>query len=170
MEAHKRAQKNVDAKWTKKHGKNHFGYKLHASVDKRYKVIGPVIITNVAVADTTIFEDLLDANNTSRDVYADRGYPSAQREAGLNKAGGRVHMQRKGTAKKALSATQKQRNRGIATPRARVEHVFGALAQMGGKLVRCIGIVRTTFALSIKAASYNLKRMVFLRKKGLAAF
>jgi len=28
--------------------------------------------------------------------------------------------------------------------------VFGALAQMGGKLVRCMGIVRVTFALSLK--------------------
>lgn len=32
---HKRAQKDVDARWTKKHGKSHFGDKLHASVDKR---------------------------------------------------------------------------------------------------------------------------------------
>jgi len=93
--AHKRAQKDVDAKWTKKHGKNHFGYKLHASVDKRYKVIRKVIITDAAVADTTVFEDLLDTCNTSRDVYADRGYPSAQREAGLKQAGWRAHIQRK---------------------------------------------------------------------------
>ena len=166
---HKRAQKDVDAKWTKKHGKNHFGYKLHASVDKRYKVIRKVIITDAAVADTTVFEDLLDTKNTSRDVYADRGYPSAQREADLKQAGWRAHIQRKGTARKAISATQKKRNRRIATPRARVEHVFGALAQMGGKLVRCMGIVRTTFALNLKAASYNLKRMVFLKEQSRAA-
>ena len=168
--APKRAQKDVDGKWTKKHGKNHFGYKLHASVDKRYKVIRKLIVTDAAVADTTVFEELLDPNNTSRDVYADRGYPSAKREADLKQAGWRVHIQRKGTATKAISATQKRRNRRIATPRARVEHVFGALAQMGGKLVRCMGIVRTTFALNLKAASYNLKRMVFLKERGLAAF
>lgn len=36
--AHKRAQKVVDAKWTKKHGKSHFDYKLHASIDKRHKL------------------------------------------------------------------------------------------------------------------------------------
>jgi hypothetical protein len=48
---------------------------------------------------------------------------------------------------------QKLLNRRIATPRARVEHVFGALAQMGWQLVRCVGIVRTTFSLSLKAAS-----------------
>ena len=168
--AHKRAQKDVDAKWTKKHNKSHFGYKLHASVDKRYKLIRKVIITNAAVADACVFEDLLDPNNTSRDVYADRGYPSVRREADLAQAGWRVQIQRRGTATKAISATQKQRNRGIATPRARVEHVFGALAQMGGKLVRCMGIVRTRFALNLKAASYNLKRMVFLKERGLAAF
>lgn len=28
---HRRAQKDVDARWTKKHGKNHFGCKVHAS-------------------------------------------------------------------------------------------------------------------------------------------
>lgn len=41
---------------------------------------------------------------------------------------------------------------------------------MGGKLVRCLGIVRTTFVLQLKAASYNLKRLVFLNGRGLAPF
>ncbi len=88
----------------------------------------------------------------------------------LKQAGWRVHIQRRGHATKGISETQKQRNRGIATPRARVEHVFGALAQMGGKLVRCLGIVRTTFVLQLKAAGYNLKRLVFLKEHGVAPF
>lgn len=167
---HKRAQKDVDAKWTRKHGKNHFGYKLHASVDKRYKLIRKIAVTHAAVPDTSVFEELLDLSNTSRDVYADRGYPSIEREARLKQAGWRVHIQRRGHATKGISDTQKRRNRAIATPRARVEHVFGALAQMGGKLVRCLGIVRTTFALHLKAASYDLKRLVFLKEHGLAPF
>jgi IS5 family transposase len=168
--AHKRAQKDVDSRWTKKHGKSHFGYKLHASVDKRCKLIRKLAVTHAAVADTTVFEELLDTTNTSRDVYADRGYPSAEREHNLNQAGWRVHIQRKGTAKRAISEAQKQRNRRIATPRARVEHVFGALAQMGGKLVRCLGIVRTTLTLHLKAAAYNLKRLVFLKESGMKPF
>lgn len=167
---HKRAQKDVDARWTKKHGKNHFGYKLHASVDKRCKLIRKLAVTDAAVSDSTVFEQLLDPSNTSRDVYADRGYPSAEREKSLSEAGWRVQIQRKGTAQRAISQTQKQRNRRIATPRARVEHVFGALAQMGGKLVRCKGIVRATLSLHLKAAAYNLKRLVFLRESGLKPF
>lgn len=69
-----------------------------------------------------------------------------------------MHIQRKSGATKGISDAQKKRNRRIATPRARVEQVFGALAQMGGKLVRCMGIVRVTFALHLKAVNYNLKR------------
>jgi len=36
----KRRQKDIiDATWTKKHGKSHFGYKLSINVDKQYKII-----------------------------------------------------------------------------------------------------------------------------------
>ena len=35
----KRRQKDIDATWTKKHGKRFFGYKLSINVDKKYKVI-----------------------------------------------------------------------------------------------------------------------------------
>ncbi|WP_211172348.1 transposase [Massilia forsythiae] len=129
---HKRAQKDVDAKWTKKHGKNHFGYKLHAGIDKRCKLMRRIIVTHAAVADTIIFEELHYPSNTSRDMYADRGYPSIERETNLKQAGWRVHIQRRGHATKGISETQKRLNRSIATPRARVEHVFGSLAPMGG--------------------------------------
>ena len=51
-----------------------------------------------------------------------------------------------------------------------VEHVFGAMRHMGGKLVRCMGIVRATFALNLKTASYNLQRLVYLKERGVPAF
>jgi len=62
-------------------------------------------------------------------------------------------MQRKGSAFKPISETQKLRKRRIARPRARVEHVFGAMRYMGGKVVRCMGIVRATFTLRLKTAT-----------------
>jgi hypothetical protein len=75
-------------------------------------------VTHATVADTTVFEPLLDPSNTSRDVYADRGNPSEEREHNLTRAGWRVHIQRRGTAQRGVSDTQKQRNGRIATPRA----------------------------------------------------
>lgn len=35
----KKRQKDVDARWTKKHGKSHYGYKNHINVDRRHKLI-----------------------------------------------------------------------------------------------------------------------------------
>jgi IS5 family transposase len=61
---HKRAHKDVDARWTKKHGKRYFGYKL----------LLKLAVMHAAVADTTVFFKSL-GSNTSRDVFADRGYP-----------------------------------------------------------------------------------------------
>jgi IS5 family transposase len=37
--AAKRCQKDVDAHWTKKHGKTHYGYKNHVNVDRKHKLI-----------------------------------------------------------------------------------------------------------------------------------
>ena len=55
-----------------------------------------------------------------------------------------------------------RRNRRIAKPRARVEHVFAALEQMGGKVLRSIGLARATLHLNWKAAAYNLRRLCSL--------
>jgi IS5 family transposase len=55
-----------------------------------------------------------------------------------------------------ICGTQKQRNRRIATPQARVEHVFGTMRHVEEKLVSCTGIVRATFAFYLETASYNL--------------
>jgi len=73
--------------------------------------------------------------------------------------GWRPHIQRKGQAGKPISERGKARNKRIASPRARVEHVFASLAQMGGKMIRSIGLARAEFGLMVKSAVYNLKRM-----------
>ncbi len=54
--------------------------------------------------------------------------------------------------------------------RARVEHVFATINQMGGKLIRTIGQARANFAMTMMAACYNLKRMVYFNKAGITAF
>src|SRR4051812_15579322 len=61
----KKAQKDVDARWTKKHGKSYFGYKNHVTIDRKHKLgrvlnwgfRGGVISASGAVSD----EELTDA-------------------------------------------------------------------------------------------------------------
>lgn len=166
----KRRQKDTDATWTKKHGKSHFGFKLSVNVDKKYKVIRKIETGTASTHDTQHFDAVLDDGNTSQDVFADRGYPSEAREAKLKETGFRNHIQRKGKRNKPLSACQQRRNQRIAKTRARVEHVFAAIEQMGGKMIRTIGQARANFAMTMMATCHNLKRLAYFSRAGVPAF
>lgn len=166
----KRRQKDLDATWTKKHGKSHHGYKLSVNVDKKHKFIRKIVTDTASTHDSQHFDAVIDPANTSRDVYADRGYPSEEREAWLKANGYRNRIQRKGHRNKPLSETQRGRNQRIAKSRARVEHPFAAIEQMGGKLIRTIGQARANFAMTMMAACYNLKRLTYFQRVGIVAF
>lgn len=163
----KRRQKDRDATWTKKHGKSYFGYKVSVNADKQYKLIRKVKVSTASEHDTLHLEDVLDPRNTSQDLYADKGYVDKERETRLKATGLRVHIQRKAAKGKPLSACQKGRNTRIAKTRARVEHVFASLEQMGGKGLRCIGLDRAALQLNFKAATYNLRRLCSLKTCGI---
>jgi len=75
--------------------------------------------------------------------------PSKEREAWLKENGYRNQIQRKGSSNKPLSECQQRRNHRIAKTRARVEHIFGVIEQMGGKAVRTIGQSRASFAINV---------------------
>ena len=166
----KRSQKDLDATWTKKHGKSHYGYKLSVNVDKKHKIIRDIETGTASTHDGDHFEEVIDPANTSKDVYADRGYPSKEREAWLKAKGYRNRIQRKGQRNKPLSKAQKRRNHTIAKIRARVEHVFASIAQMGGKSIRTIGQERANFAMTLMAACYNIKRLAYFHHAGIKAF
>jgi IS5 family transposase len=85
----KRRQKDLDPSWTKKHGKSHYGYKLSVCVDRKHKLIRRLKTDTASTHDSQHFEALLDSGNTCRDVYADRGYASKEREETLQAKGKR---------------------------------------------------------------------------------
>ncbi len=54
--------------------------------------------------------------------------------------------------------------------RARVEYVFGAQSNdMGGTLVRSIGLVRARARIGLKNLAYNMRRLVQLERLAAAA-
>ena len=55
----KRRQKDTEARWTKKHGKSHYGYKNHVNIDRRHKLIRRFRVTDAAVHDSQVIEELL---------------------------------------------------------------------------------------------------------------
>lgn len=72
----KRRQKDLDATHTKKHGKSHFGYKLSVSVAVKHRFIRKIATGTASGHDGHHFDEVLDEDNTGRDAYADKAYPS----------------------------------------------------------------------------------------------
>jgi IS5 family transposase len=90
----KTRQKDVDARWTKKNNVPHFGYKNHISLDVRHKIIRAYEVSDAALHDSNIFQQLLTKNN-SRDVWADSAYRSVDAIRWLKEASCQEHIQRK---------------------------------------------------------------------------
>ena len=147
-------------RWTKKHGKSNYGYKNHVNVDRRHKLVRRYRVTDAAVHDSQIVDDILDPDNTASDVWADSAYRSAEIEAKLEEKGLKSRIHRKGYRNKPLSEREKRGNTTRSKVRARVEHVFGAQSNdMGGTLVRSIGMVRARARIGLKNLAYNMRRL-----------
>ena len=156
----KRSQKDVDARWTKKHGKSHYGYKNHVNVDRMHKLVRRYHVTDAAVHDSQAVEDLLTRGNTGSGVWADAAYRSAEIEAVLKARKLTSHIHRKGKRGKPLTGQAQKSNRTKSSVRVRVEHIFGAQANdMGGTLVRTIGLVRAKAKIGMKNLAYNMRRL-----------
>jgi IS5 family transposase len=156
---HKRRRKDVDARWTKKNGKSFYGYKNHVSVDVKHKLIRGYAVTDAALHDSNVFEQVL-ADNTSKDVWADSAYRSAERLQHLAQDGFREHIQRKGSRKHPLPPREREGNRSRSRIRSRVEHVFGVQVQRAGHLLlRTVGIIRARAKIGLRNLAYNIDRM-----------
>jgi transposase, IS5 family len=159
---HKLSQKDVEARWTKKNGVSYFGYKDHLCIDVDYGFIRRYEITDAAVHDSKAIGALLDEANEGDGLWADSAYRSTLLEAVLALMGFESQINERGNRHHPLSETQQQTNRVKSQTRARVEHVFGAwVMQMGGKVVRSIGLVRAKTHLGLKNLTYKFLRYRF---------
>jgi IS5 family transposase len=161
----KAAQKDTDARWTKKHGNTFFGYKNHVQTDVKYKFVRDYQVTDASVHDSQVFVELLDPENTSADVYADSAYRSEEMVKTLDDLRYRAHLQRKGHRNKPLTAREKQGNRTRSRTRSRIEHIFGVQAKkMGDTILRCIGLARARCKIGLRNLAYNLDRYAMLKQ------
>jgi IS5 family transposase len=115
--------------------------------------------------DSQAVDHLLMRGNTGAGVWADSAYRSEEMEAKLRDRKLTSHIHRKGKPGKPLTEQAKGSNRTKSTVRVRVEHVFGAQTNdMGGTLVRTIGMVRARAKIGMKNLTYNMRRLVQLRR------
>ena len=151
-----------DARWTKKHGRSWYGYKLHANADARYKLIRQAKVTAANVDDGQTLKDVLDRGNTGARVLADRGYDAQANRELLQTSGLKDGIARRTRPGQERRQRLDARNRAINHIRARGEHVFAGLEQLGGKCVRALTLASNELAILLKCAAYNVRRLVWL--------
>ena len=165
----KHAQKDKDARWTKKNDESFYGYKNHVGVDKAYKLIRKWDATDAAVHDSQKLSDVLDLANIGSGVWADSAYRSVEIEAHLKENGLQSRIHRRAARNRPLSERQKSANTTRSKVRARAEHVFGHQQNsMGGKIVRTIGMARARFKIGMMNLGYNIRRLVQLERLAAA--
>ncbi|TFL15972.1 IS5 family transposase [Jannaschia formosa] len=156
----KRSQKDTDARWTKKRRRSHYGYKNHVNVDRKHKLVRRHRVSDVGLNDSRAVDHLLMRDNTGSGVWADAAYRSEEIDSKLRDRKLRSQVHRKGMRGKPLTEQAKNSNRTKSSVRVRVEHVFGAQANdMGGTLVRTIGLVRARAKIRMKSLVYNMRRL-----------
>lgn len=161
--ARKKAQKDLDADWTRKHGKSYHGYKNHVKVDAGSKIIDHYVVTPASVSDGSMAWDLLDEADQGQELYADKGYDWLDVKEGIALAKMKDCVLKQSRRNKPLSEAEEQRNKELSRVRARVEHVFGSMnKQLHGLSVRCIGLARATFRVGLTNLCYNFLRSLHL--------
>ena len=166
---HTLAQKDIDARWTKKNGASHYGYKNHINRDAGHGFIRRYTVTDASVHDSQVLGQVLDADNADDELWADSAYLSIAIVAVLEMMGFESHINERAYRNRPLSEQQIADNRERSKTRAKVEHVFGSMVnEMGGKVVRTIGLARAETMLGLKNLTYNFKRYVFWLKQDMA--
>ncbi len=125
---------------------------------------------SAAVHDSIALPDILDEDNEDDEVWADSAYRSALIEWFLALLNWCSQIHERGYRNHPLTQEQKEKNRSKSKIRAKVEHVFGTwVNEMGGKLVRSIGLERARANLGLRNLTYNLKRYVYLKTRAAQA-
>ena len=154
-------QKDSEARWAKKNNETHFGFKNHAKVDAKSKLIIKGKTTGANVHDSQVFKDLVD--KTDNAVFADSAYESAENERYvLGDCDCEDFFMFKGRHGHPLTEEEKATNTLRSRIRVRVEHVFGRMSQMGMDVVRTIGMKRGSQHNTLSNLVYNMDRYAFL--------
>lgn len=154
-------QKDLDARWVKKNGVSHYGYKNSISIDETYGLIRRHVVTPANIHDSQMLPALLDGENGESMVWADSAYQSRMVDSFLKDAGYESKIQEKGSRQHPLSDAAKERNRERSKTRSRVEHVFAQMEMaMGGKLTRCIGLARVKAWWCLRNLVFNFLRFM----------
>ena len=159
----KLAQKDLDARWTKKNAICFFGYKNHIKIDDKSEIITKYHVTDASVHDSQALDILLDDTDIGQDLHADSAYVGQKQDATIEKYQINNKVHEKGYKDAPLTEIQKESNTEKSRTHARVEHIFGFMENtMNSMTLDCIGIKRATENVGMMNLVYNMFRKIQL--------
>ena len=159
----KLAQKDVDARWTKKNNTNYYGYKDHVKADEKSKLIDTYTVTDASVHDSQETDSLLSEKDKGQPLHADSAYSGEPVAQVVEKKEMINQIHEKGYRNNPLTEEQKENNKVKSKTRARVEHIFGFIENsMNGSFIRTIGMKRATAVVGLMNLTYNIFRAIQL--------
>jgi IS5 family transposase len=152
---------DADARYAKKNGKSYYGYKAHVSTDGDEQLICRAKITAAHVDDSQVFRELIAPS--TRAVYADKIYDSHRNKDWLADHGIANGILKKAHKSLKLTPEQHERNARRGRKRRLIERVFAHFKQWQHyRRVRYLGLVKNQLELTLKAVTYNLRRLASL--------
>jgi IS5 family transposase len=162
---HKLAQKDLDARWTKKNNISYYGYKNHVKTDSKSKIITNYVVTDASVHDSQVLDNLIDSKDEAQPLWADSAYTGEKQETTIENKKMINEVCEKGYKNAPLTQTQKDNNTTKSRTRSRVEHIFGFMEMsMNGMYINCIGQKRATAMIGLMNLTYNMFRKIQLQE------
>jgi len=161
---HKLAQKDTDARWTKKNNCSYYGYKNHVKVDEKSKIITQYKVTDASIHDSQEIVNLIDEKDKGKPLFADSAYTGEELHQELLNKEVVLQIHEKGYKNKPLTAEQKENNKAKSHFRVRVEHVFGFMENsMNGMTLESRSFERIAASIGMMNLVYNMFRKIQLQ-------
>ena len=166
--ANKRSYKDTDARWTKKGGQKYYGYKNHAKVDAKSKLIKKAVTTSAEQHDSVPAKLLIDNDDREQELHADSAYIGKSVKSVMRKYQMKDRVIKRSVRGKKLSKKQETVNRKNSKTRVRVEHVFGYCElNLHGMFSRVIGFARNAARNTLTNLVYNVCRYEQIVRLGM---
>jgi transposase, IS5 family len=156
-----RSEHDPDAAWTRKERSYYFGYKIHAAMDEKSRIIRRVLLTPANINESAEANRLICGDEAI--VLADKAYDSHERRALLKDIGIANGIMRRGHPRRPLTRAEVRLNNRISKRRGAIEPIFSLFKNVYGLArARYRGLQRNATAVLLAAAAMNLKRVALL--------
>lgn len=151
---------DTEARWVKKAGKCHFGYKRHTVVNQD----GLVIAEETTPANESDIKHLVTPLEKAglrqgTPVMADKGYDSSENRKALSSMKLKGRIMYKAQKNRSLTEREKAVNKAVSKVRYAVERTYGSMHRwFGAGVARYVGLAKTHAQHIMEAIAYNLYR------------